>query len=531
MAGRDPVGFTQRGLSGESPAGEGVSKTSDLRSGPLSMALVGPDLRYVSVGDLEIVRRVYMVVRDLEWRTIPAVVVDQKVECRQRSFTVSMRIRNQAGDIEFEADLTIAGAEDGTIDYVMKATALRDCEYTKIGLNIHHPLAGVRGRPWIGHRRGEEVRGLMPDLVAPQVELPGTGVHLPMIPPVEELDIDQDAGRLTFTFGGDLYETEDQRNWADASYKTYSMPAEMGYRHRAVAGEEITQRVRISFEPRHMSPSAKARRRTTRGSTSSGRLRLSATAVGKTPSLGLGLPVGGGAPTSSHLRELAPAHIRADLWPGRAGWEEELESALSCCSEAGAGLELALHVGRDPRPALAPIERMIRERQVKLVRTAVLPIEEKVTSHAWVDFIRDVGVLEGAVGGGTEFDFVEVYRALPGPGSFEFLSWAMNPQVHAFSDLDLVENLDGQGEQLRAARAAYPGCPLCVGPVTLRSRLGVGGESLVDGADPRQRTRFTAAWTVGSIRQMAAGGAESVTYFETDGDGGVMEGGWNRQRN
>jgi hypothetical protein len=41
--------------------------------------------------------------------------------------------------------------------------------------------------------------------------------------------------------------------------------------------------------------------------------------------------------------------------------------------------------------------------------------------------------------------------------------------------------------------------------------------------DPRQRSLFTAAWTVGSLHQLAAAGAGGITYFEAEGERGVMD--------
>ena len=42
--------------------------------------------------------------------------------------------------------------------------------------------------------------------------------------------------------------------------------------------------------------------------------------------------------------------------------------------------------------------------------------------------------------------------------------------------------------------------------------------------DPRQATLFGAAWTLGSLAQLAAAGADSATYYETLGPRGVVEG-------
>jgi len=51
-----------------------------LRAGPVTMLLDGVDLRYLRLGDTELVRRVYVAVRDVDWDTVPATVSGLQVE-------------------------------------------------------------------------------------------------------------------------------------------------------------------------------------------------------------------------------------------------------------------------------------------------------------------------------------------------------------------------------------------------------------------------------------------------------------------
>ena len=46
-------------------------------------------------------------------------------------------------------------------------------------------------------------------------------------------------------FHGDIFETEDQRNWTDASYKTYSTPISIPYPVRMLKGDKISQKVEL----------------------------------------------------------------------------------------------------------------------------------------------------------------------------------------------------------------------------------------------------------------------------------------------
>ena len=76
-----------------------------------------------------------------------------------------------------------------------------------------------------------------------------------------------------------------------------------------------------------------------------------------------------------------------------------------------------------------------------------------------------------------------------------------------------MENLAPQAETLRSARQFLGQKPIAVTPITLKGRPNI---------DSRQWSLFGAAWTAGSLKHLAEGGAASVTYYETHGPLGIM---------
>jgi hypothetical protein len=106
----------------------------------------------------------------------------------------------------------------------------------------------------------------------------------------------------------------------------------------------------------------------------------------------------------------------------------------------------------------------------------------------------------------------------------------MNPQVHAYDNLTLVENLEGQAWTVKSARQFIGKLPLVVSPITLRIRPGVypiqpevGPDGLPPSVDLRQMSLFGAGWTLGSLKYISESGVQSVTYYEATGWRGVME--------
>ena len=141
-------------------------------------------------------------------------------------------------------------------------------------------------------------------------------------------------------------------------------------------------------------------------------------------------------------------------------------------------------------------------------------------------------VAPAVVAGGTEIYFTEVNRTRPDLSGWDGLCFSITPQIHAFTDTDVVENLDAQGENVRSARAVAGRKPVIVSPITMRRRANfhAAGEppptppgELPDSVDVRQSSLYGAAWTAGSLKYLSESGASSVTYYETTGWRGVVE--------
>src|SRR5262249_18052927 len=216
-----------------------------LRAGPLVAALDGVDLRYVKLGEVELVRRIYVAVRDHNWNTIPGVTSEIEVDERQDSFPTRFSVRHESHDPAFAWHGSIAGSADGRITFAMDGRGERDMRYNRIGFCVLQPWRELAGAPFRGQTPAGPVSGTLPDLIAPQGF--EDGVYVPLFPSVSALEIDVAGGpTAVFAFEGDLFETEDQRNWTDASFKTYCTPLSLGVPHTLRDGQELSQRVTVS---------------------------------------------------------------------------------------------------------------------------------------------------------------------------------------------------------------------------------------------------------------------------------------------
>src|SRR5262249_24845577 len=80
--------------------------------------------------------------------------------------------------------------------------------------------------------------------------------------------------------------------------------------------------------------------------------------VARVPAVGLGM-AGHGKPLAARegelLRELGPAHLRADVRLADDDWPEQLAESHAACREIGCALELALHLRPEHGPQLAAL--------------------------------------------------------------------------------------------------------------------------------------------------------------------------------
>ena len=74
------------------------------------------------------------------------------------------------------------------------------------------------------------------------------------------------------------------------------------------------------------------------------------------------------------------------------------------------------------------------------------------------------------IGGGTEANFTEVNRERPDPTYMDVYSFSINPQVHIFDDLYLVETLPMQG-LVAQHDATFSLRPTVVSPITFKPRF------------------------------------------------------------
>ncbi|MGA3354551.1 MAG: hypothetical protein ABSD85_15420 [Acidimicrobiales bacterium] len=501
------------------------SSPVSLRAGDLQVFLVDGDLRYMAASGTEVVRRVYVAVRDLDWNTLPGEIENLGIKDSGNSFEVTFSCRHRFGTLDYRWLATVTGDEAGRIRYEMSGEALSRFSYAKIGICIHHPVKGFAGMPYTGMSPTGPVVGSLPDTIGPQVHL-ADGTDVPLFNPVSELRLRHSrGGSVSFKFTGDLWEMEDHRNWTDQSFKSASTPASLGYVHEAELGQRFRQAVAIDavgFPP------------VVHRAFSSVQVGQASNRV--VPRIGVSCaePAEILSPAARELFTLLrPAHLRfaVDLEGNLAS----LAAAAQLASELSTQLELAAFVpeGTGRTQATVRLREAVGKIRPFVARVLVFSKDAESTSpEVAVQSVEELRLLPDVpVLVGSDANFNELNRNRPGPGPASGLVWAATPQVHASDELSLVENLEAQAETVETARSFAPGLTLHISPITLRPRfnaVATTGKEFRPGGlpwnvDARQASLFAAAWTLGSAAILAAAGVDTLTYYELVGPRGLIE--------
>jgi hypothetical protein len=500
-----------------------------LRAGPVTALLDGADLRSVRVGDIELVQRVYMALRDAPWNTIPGVFSNWQIEQGTDRFLVTFDTRHAHEEIDFTWCGRIEGGPDGAIRYEMDGACHGVFQYSKIGFNVHHALDRAIGHAYRAATEHGELRGVLPTEIDPQ-RIVGTTLT-GMFEPYRELALEVAPGlEAVIALEGDLLEMQDHRNWTDGNFKSYATPLALGFPFDASDGGQIRQVLTIGYSGALSAPAPRSPATIAVGRP-----------IGPLPAIGFGQPSHGeslSAREAALLEMVRPAHLRVDLALDDPASLANLDRAVADARAVAGALELAIHANDGSGPALAELAGRLRAADVRIARVLVYLLREGfsalqgLTPASVVRLVREH--LEPVTGGipfagGTNQNFSDINRDRPSDPALTGLCFAISPTVHAADDASIVENLVGQSEVVRMARSFADGRPIVVSPITIATRFGPypAGPSAPDdlpaAVDIRQASLLGAAWTVGSLKHLAEAGAESVTCYETSGWRGVIE--------
>jgi hypothetical protein len=509
------------------------SKGRELRAGVLSAMLDNGQLRYVKLANVEALRAIAFLVRDENWGTYTPQISGQKIRTTPKSFSVSYTARCGEPGRALSYHAEISGSADGRLSFVATAMPESDFRTNRTGFVVLHPLKGVAGFPVeIEHVDGKREKSKFPAIIDPVQ--PFLNVRSLRHKVMEGVF-------ATCRMEGDAYESEDHRNWTDASFKTYVRPLELPWPYTLPKGQSFTQSVTLSLSGKL--PKVKLARG---GKPASVTLRRSSARM---PDMAIAVSADEAkhALAQSELLKQAKATTLLCEIDGRDIDYRKLVEAYRRLGEAtGAGitLEIILPGGGDPAAEMEPIVEAVRQGDLKpkavvvspaVDLKAILPGSAGGEAPSLEDIYRAARAAfpDAKLGGGMFSFFTELNRKRPPAELLDFVTHTTCPIVHAADDISVMETLEALPYVVRSTRAIIgKSKEYHIGPSTIAARLNPYGPSLAVNPgngrvcladnDPRHRALFGAAWTLGYVAALAYAGVQQVSVGAATGPTGII---------
>ncbi len=492
-----------------------------LRAGDLSMVFESGGLRYISAGENELIRMIYAAVRDKDWLTINPLIEDEKIRKNKRSFTITFRCLYQSGAMAFSADYTFEGKPDNTIILTMEGKTLTKFKKNRIGFCVLHPIEGCSGKNCvIEHTDESSEESFFPEEISPHQ----------VFKDIKSMRWLSAGVSCKLDFEGDIFETEDQRNWTDGSYKTYSTPLSLAHPITLEKGVKIFQRVSFQAEG-SFSISEKHEEHTI--------IKVTPEETYRLPDIGVCQSSHNSPPLkteTSIIRSLRFDHYRVDLHLFEDSWQIKADKAANESIDFGFPIELALFFDDNMLIQIADFVKWYAHKKSAISRILLYhktqPATPDYLASKVIPTIRNV-MPEVKIATGTNANFAELNRNRPGDTGNENICYSIHPQEHASDNKTLVENLKAQEYTVRSAMTFTGKKGITVSPVTLQRRFNANksfleipwtGKEMPPQIDSRMMSLFGACWTVGSIKYLSEAGANSITFYETSGERGLFQG-------
>ena len=492
-------------------ARQGGPRTA-LRHGRWTLELRGDEVAAISYDGVPLLRAIRPVVRDQDWNTVPVrAALPVTTTGTDGSSGVTVELLFEAGEISYAVTLTLRlSADELVVD--LDGRARTAFTRNRIGLVVLHPATEAGLPVTVRHPDGQLTDGRWPAGISP---------HQPFVD-VAGLTWTRDQVTAELDLTGDVFEVEDQRNWTDASFKTYSTPLSRPFPVPVAVGDRVQQRARLRVRDQAGTPRSAVRPRDA--------VRVGSTVVAHVPPLSLGAA---SYPPPATPPAIGPgfAGVLVELTGAEEHWPALLDVATAQAAALTTGLDVRL-VTADPA-ALARGVALLLGRPVHRLG-AFDPVDHLTTAPLWTA-LRDAAranALPADLVGGTRAHFTELNRGQHVlPADLPALTFSLTPSMHATELPHLLDSLATQRTVAEDAVRIAAGRPVHVGPVTLARRFNaVATSGRPDPAtearravDPLQHSAFAGAWTLASVAALTVPGVAGLTYFETAGDRGLVE--------
>lgn len=459
-------------------------------------------LRYITYRDAEILRMIYFALRDENWNTAEHIITHEEKDISWETFRISYESVSRLGGSDVISwKCSIEGSPDGSVHFTIEGLVLKELSKNRCGLCILHPLKGVTGQPAeVTTTQAESYSATFPTIIAPQNPFKN----------ISSLKWKFHDLMFALTFQGDVFETEDQRNWTDASFKTFCTPSDLPIPVLMQPGEKIFQKVTFrplqKLQPIHSHESIVIHLEKTGQITRLPRVGINCSATDISQDAIIA------------IKNIHFSHVGIEITPDEDDWVEKFSKRCEMAAHFNLPLSISLLLSENYAEEVASFVLLSKQNRLPLISVLLLSKNNPVTPAYITELSESLKAqLSGvAIGVGTNSDYKEINRNRVNISGVDFVSYAAHPQVHAKDDKTLIENIDGLRETGRACKIIYPDTQVHIGPLTIHPKKSRE-------IDERQHEDFAALWTFGCLRAASEARVDLISLFDVTGIHGIME--------
>ena len=505
--------------------------SQQLAAGPLTAELENGQLRYIALNGVEVLRGTAFLVRDQNWGTYAPQIDSLSVTEGAGRFTVEYKALCADANQRLAYEARISGSSDGVLTFDAVATPETDFVTNRAGFVVLHPawLAGQRLK--VVHVDGRETETIFPARISPSQP----------VFDIRALAHEAAPGLwATCRMEGDAFEMEDQRNWTDASYKTYVRPLALPWGYTLAKGSRHEQSVHLSFSGNTAGRGEKSNTAIT--------IELGRDLSMCMPELGVALPhdeIEVASAAVDAMRVMKPRFLvcHADMRDSAALSEFERIRQAGEATGAKMVIEVVVPDEADAIASLEPVATAAKRARLEIDAVVVSSASDLKSWQPGAQrpekpTVQDIAAAARAafpgtkLGGGMLSTFTELNRKRPKAALFDFITHTTCSIVHAADDRSVMETLETLPAIIGSAKAMIDEKPYRIGPSAIAARMNPYGKGVADNPangrvcltnrDPRQRGLFNAAWTLGYVAACAYGGVTSVAMGAATGPLGFV---------
>jgi len=509
---------------------EPTAAEHEIVAGKLVARISDGQIKSVTWDGTEIARGITYFLRDADWATpLPATsvsIADDRQGARIDGVIDS-------GPIRFEHTTTVDADARGALRIVTEGRALANFRSNRVGLTILHPAECAGSAVTVTHSDGTDEDTDFPVLISPAQPVFDIRAMTYRLTDAEDVEIAFSSLRPDGT--QQAFEMEDQRNWGDASYKTYVGSLRDPWPFSVSEGDVFAQEITIKIKPCA----------TEAGHDASGEARRSGGPF-RMPEIGVAVPLDGAAEALANIERFGAfkprfvsAYLRSDTLKS-----EELEALCRISDTLGCRLSVELEVHGEPADALASVSKQFVAAGLDVHSILACPepyLHSYQPDAEWPDVMpldAFYALVRGhfphaRIGGGMLTYFPELNRKWPPAAPIDYVGHSYCPIIHAGDDETVLQNIATLPFIAATIADHLPGMPYEIISARLSMRQNPYGAApqpnpgkkriAMASTDPREQGQFGALWMLEIAETVAATHAGALCLGALSGEASIYD--------